>query len=407
MAIDPLLALGGLWLLTQGKRSAPQRPTDGRSADQKPTDGRSADQKLRDTIDAAVDVAAPIVSTLLGGAGGAGAGAAGGAGAGAAGGAGGAGTTGGAVNSALIGKTAVTKATVDVSWGIPATVAGVSTGFLVVAGLWAVALVAGIVFSALLAPEMARRGTMGRLYGGERGSYAWRAGRMYWAQLVHAQRPGWRVGMLRWPDIDTAWGATNVIGFLPIIVRTGEDTPPNSETMSPDDIYGVYDWAAKRELTSELVKTITSEAHEIALVWTYGMLCAVRACGVAIGEVKNRQPPVVDNFYTRESVGLFSDLGTEFNGSKPLLENQRAAWLQGIRDGLQFVRGNAWGVGGQYLLSPNDAQLVASLLVDWQLNFTAPPSQPGKQARFTASGRILEIKNDAGDVVSMEIKVVP
>lgn len=391
MAIDPLLALGGLWLLTQGKKPAQTPP-------QQPTDERSADQKLRDTIDAAVEVAAPIVTAAVTGGAGAGAGAAGGAG--------GAGATGGAVNSALVGKAAGTKAAVDVSWGIPATVAGVSTGFLVVAGLWAVALVAGIVFSALLAPEMARRGTMGRLYWGARGSYAWRAGRLYWANLV-ANAKGWTVAQLRWPDIDTSWGALNVIGFLPIVKRAGESLPPNSESVSPDDQYAIYDWAAKRELTSESVKTTVSEAHEIALVWTYGMLCAVRACGVAIGEVKDRQPPQVDNFYTRESVGLFSDLGTEFNGSKPPLENQRAAWLQGIRDGLQFVRGNAWGVGGQYLLSPNDAQLVAALLVDWQLNFTAPPSQPGKQARFTASGRLLEIKNDAGDVVSMEIKVVP
>lgn len=292
------------------------------------------------------------------------------------------------------------------SWGIPATIAGVSTGFLVVAGLWAIALVAGIVFSALLAPEMARRGTMGKLYGANRGSFAWRAGRLYWANLV-ANAKGWSVAQLRWPDIDAAWGQLNVIGFLPIVKRSGESLPAYAETVSPDDQYEVYNWPKTRELNSESVKDATSQAHELALVWLHGMTCAVRACGIVIGEVKNYDPPPIDNFYTSDGIGLFSTIGVEFNGSKPPLEAQRAAWLQGIQNGLTFVRNNAWGVGGQHLLSPNDAQSVAAQLVEWQLNFVPPPNQTGKQSRFTSSGRFLEIANDEGDTVAIEIKVTP
>lgn len=292
------------------------------------------------------------------------------------------------------------------TWGIPAAIAGVSTGFLVVAGLWAIALVAGIVFSALLAPEMARRGTMGRLYGATRGSFAWRLGRLYWANLF-AQSRGWSVAMLRWPDIDTAWGQLNVIGFLPIVKRTGESLPGNAETMSPDDQYEVYRWPFSRETPTASVKEGVSQAHELALVYTYGLLCAVRACGIVIGEVNNYDPPPTDNFYTADGIGLISSIGVEFDGSKPPLEAQRAAWLQGIQDGCAFVRGNAWGVGGKHLLSPNDAQSVAAQLVEWQLNFVPPPNQTGKQSKFTSAGRFLQIANDEGDTVSIEIKVAP
>lgn len=397
-----LLALGALALLALGgSKKTSTVPPKGKTP--APSDGGAGD-----AVNAVIEAGVPLIVAGIGALGGGGA-------------AGGGAVIGGKAAGDVAGAGGAVKGAADTAaWGVPATVAGVSTGFLVVAGLWAVALVAGLVFSALLAPEMARRGTMGRLYGATYGSFAWNAGRNYWANLV-ANRYGLRVAGLRWPSLGTAWGELTTKGYLPVVVRENETVPATLETDYPDDVYEVYRWAPNRPVPNVALAIASVDAHKLAEMWTLGMVSAVKAAGRFIGEVADQSAPHVDPFYFTGDgllIGLFSEAQAEWAvaaGRVPRLEEQRAAWLQGVQDGLAFVRSNAWGVGGQYLLADkgNAAQSIAATLVAWQPNFVAPVTQPGRQAKFVstvqgsgASFRVfLDITNDEGDSTFVEVKL--
>lgn len=290
----------------------------------------------------------------------------------------------------------------EIGWTIPATIAGVSSGFLIVVGSWALAAAAAIVISALMAPEMLKRGTLARTYSAERGSYVWRAARLLWANIA-ARRLGMSVLMLRWPDIDTAWGELNVKGYLPVVLRQGEGFPANANTDYPDDIYEVYSWPKNREPLTPLGNEYVSAARMLAQYWALGFVSATKAAAIAFGDVTNTDLPIVDDLFTSEGFGLVTTRGNE--GSEiPPVEESRAAWIQGIQDGLSMVRKYQAGFGGSKP-NPNNAQDVAMRLVEWQPTFAAPKYQLGDQARFKASGRYLEITNAEGDTTSIELAV--
>lgn len=303
---------------------------------------------------------------------------------------------------AIGGTGAVGSASGSIGWTIPATIAGVSSGFLIAIGSWAVALVAGIVISALMAPEMLKRSTLGRTYSAERGSYVWRAARLFWANLA-ARRLNMSVLMLRWPDIDLAWGELNIQGYLPVLLRQGESYPANADTPYPDDIYSVYSWAQNREPLTPLGKEYVSSARILAQYWALGFCSATKAAAIAFGDVSNRDLPIVDDLFSSEGIGLVSMAGSD-GDTIPPVEESRAAWVQGIQDGLGLVKRWQAGFGGSKPNS-NNAQSVASQLVIWQPEFAAPKNQQGAQAKFTSNGRYLQITNAEGDTTSIGLEV--
>lgn len=291
----------------------------------------------------------------------------------------------------------------DAAWAVPASIAGVSTGFLVVVGLWALALVAGIVVSKMMGPEMDRRRTLGICYSAEKGTYVWRGARLMWAKLV-AERLKWNVLELRWPELGVDYGEITVSGFLPVVVRPGEVFPKNADSYSPDDQYAVYRWPASRFEPADSVKSLSSEAHTLARIWAHGFTSACRAGAIARGELSTQSgPPTIDSL-AMENAGLFCAEGGEFNGALPKLEEQRAFWLQGISDGCAtMLKANTFGGKGAF--QPQHQAIIAAYLAEWQPNFNAPKSQTGKQARFYVEGQTLAIANSDGDVTAFNVRV--
>jgi hypothetical protein len=282
-------------------------------------------------------------------------------------------------------------------WTIPTTIAGVATGFLVVAGLWAVALVAGLVFSALLAPEAARRSTLKTLYSADTGTFAWRAGRVWWARLSLARLgAGWRIADVRWPDLAVAWGEdTQVMGFLPVLVRQGEQLPAGAESTYPEDQYEVYRWARERPAPDSATANVLSQAHVLARLWTDGFVSACTAAGRAIGD-SNAARPVPCGLLIADGAGLTTGFVAEQQAATdpmPTVQAQQLLFLQGVVDGLSYVRRAAFGVGGKFLLSPNDGQTMAADIAQW-----ANP-----QLQLSSEGRWLRV----GDERVLEVNVTP
>ena len=314
----------------------------------------------RDTSLGGGGILGDVASWALWAAGGGG-GAAGG-GAGAATGAGGAGGAGGGFGFLAKAKTKL---------GALGAAAGVSGGAVVVTA-WAIVAIALAVVAAMMAPEMERRGWLARLCDGRAGSWAWRAARRFWGDLIvrRLSVPGrWeyeRIG-LRWPDLDEPVTAgVRMVGYLDVVVRPGDGAslPNRWSEVVPDDQYAVYRWPTSRTgMTRE-----EAQASELALTLAVAFGQGMRAAAIAARRLE--APASLDAmeslFPAPGLPGMFSAVPAEMAVAgtplpQPSLAERRLAFLVGATEGLRLVVQHAsTGFAGGNVIRAEHASRFAS-----------------------------------------------
>lgn len=164
---------------------------------------------------------------------------------------------------------------------VGATVLGVSTGFVIVGGLWAVALIAGIVVGKVLAPEMDRRKTLPAWLTSEPWGLAWRASREFWLEGILSKTTGFVRRSCRWVAGDGRYGDLNVQGELTFLV--------GGETEPPADRFAFYDWLAwarARVWYRKVPALVEAEngAHYLARIFGRSFLATSRAIAASTGQ---------------------------------------------------------------------------------------------------------------------------
>lgn len=258
-----------------------------------------------------------------------------------------------------------------------ATIGGVSVGFVAVASLWALALVTAIVVSNLMAPEMTRRRTLNRLYSTEEGSFVWTSARLWFARLVSERIPGSTVTSITFPSLSTAWGELQTIGSLAVVTGGGLTSPPPGSTDAyPDDQYAVYAWPASRPAPDPATGAMVAQAHLLARLWAGGLSAAAVSVGAAGGDElalaalnstvtgscallvpsTDGGPSVLSSFAREMAAANSSGLPVY-----PSDADQRAAWLEGCRTGLEIARRFAFGFGGRPLIEGVESDVASNL----------------------------------------------
>jgi hypothetical protein len=213
--------------------------------------------------------------------------------------------------------------------------------------------------------------------------------------LTKWEQAGFRLANVRWPGLEVAWGQLQVLGYLPFLVRTGdENLPRNAESVYPDDIYAVYAWPRNRivigsDSASQNFKTQNSQAHDLAQLYVFGLTSAVKAAAIVNGDSVGFQgKPDIDSFDSEEGYGLFGMFPNEFNSAKADAPARRAAWIEGIQNGLSFVR-QAQEFGGRSMLDASQGPAVARLIAEWSPDFATPwvvVESEGSTLKFTDLG---------------------
>lgn len=253
-------------------------------------------------------------------------------------------------------------------YGAVGAIAGSIGGFALVVGLWAVALVAGIVTNKLMRPEMDKRATWPKLWSAETGSLPWRLGRSMWARLMVERVPGiGTVESLRWPELDTGYGELTVLGYLEFILRPGEKVP--QAALDSEDFYGGLDWfRARLQAMPAPAETLNliARARQVAQAYATGVCFGAAACGRIAGERLN-DPMRCENLWA-DGLGLLGSAGDEqgaSDGRNESVEELSAAFLAGVRDGVDWSRKVAFGFGGEPLLKVEMAFPIAELVAEW------------------------------------------
>lgn len=165
------------------------------------------------------------------------------------------------------------------------TILGVSAGFVIVGGLWALAFIVSQVVSRVMGPEIDRRRTLPAWLTSEPWGFAWRSAREFWLSATLSKFPPGglvRVGPYRWVDGDGRYGDLNFQGGLESIVMQGQ-TPP------PQDRFAFYDWLqwahARRagDMPLELIQA-ENGAHFLARRFGTSFLIAARALSQYSGQ---------------------------------------------------------------------------------------------------------------------------
>lgn len=166
------------------------------------------------------------------------------------------------------------------------TAVGVSAGFVIVGGLWGVALIAGIVAGKVLEPEMARRQTLPAWLTAEPWGLAWRGAREFWLAAIASKLTGFERRAARWVDGDGRYGQLTVEGELTFLV--GGEAPP------PADRFAFYDWLAwarqrytyPRDTPAEkAIRDAENSAHVLARMYGRAFLITARAIARAAGQL--------------------------------------------------------------------------------------------------------------------------
>lgn len=273
---------------------------------------------------------------------------------------------GGAGASAGAGATAGASKSVATSVVVGTTILGVSTGFVLVVGLWAILAIASAIVSGVIAPEMTTRATWPKLFSSAPGSLAWRAARSMWARLVAARLgSGWAIQWHKYPPLDTGYGEITVQGYLDFLV--GPATP-SGRPSDPYDFYGFIEWFRSRRVeiyTNEQAKII-ADAQWIARAYGHGLACGAAACGQAAG--KSVSAPPVMGVLSFDGLGLTASDTIErsfLQATRPPAPELVGAYLTGAMEGIAASTKVAFAEGGKPYLTSNLLFAVAARVAEW------------------------------------------
>lgn len=277
------------------------------------------------------------------------------------------GKVGGAVGTVatIVGGAGKLASSVGTTVAVAATAVGVSAGFLVVGGLWAVALIAGIVVGKILAPEMDRRKTLPAWLTSEPWGIAWRASREFWLEGILSKLTGFARRSCRWVAGDGRYGDLNVQGELTFLV--------GGETEPPADRFAFYDWLAwararygytraSTRPAEAAIRDAEDGAHALARHFGRAFLATSRAIATATGQV-----PVYDTTPMAELAAEgFTPIGAgsvtaplSVNGVR--VEDIVSAVSAGCAAG-RGVANVSYGPGGEWFLkSVSKAQLALTV----------------------------------------------
>lgn len=229
-----------------------------------------------------------------------------------------------------------------------ATALGVSAGFLVVGGLWAVSLIVGIVVGKVLAPEMDRRKTLPTWLTSEPWGIAWRASREFWLEGILTKTTGFIRRSCRWVAGDGRYGDLNVQGELAFLV--------GGETEPPADRFAFYDWlnwARARVWYKRVPALVEAEngAHYLARIFGRAFLATSRAVATATGQVPGISTEPMAELAAEGFTPLGAgDVAAPASGAPGVrVEDVIAAVSAGCAAG-RGVADVSYGPGGEWLL---------------------------------------------------------
>lgn len=287
----------------------------------------------------------------------------------------------GAAPGAVATTASASSKAVTTSIVVGSTILGVSTGFVIVAGLWAVLAIASAIVSGVIAPEMTTRATWPKLFSSAPGSLAWRAARSMWARLVAARLGApWNVQWQKYPPLDTGYGDITVQGYLDFLV--GPATPGNRPS-DPFAFYEFLEWfrARRVEIATEEQAKIISDAQWIARAYGTGLACGAAACGAAAGKSVG-QPPLMGTL-SFDGLGLTASEPVErnfFQPTRPPASELVGAYLTGALEGVATSTKVAFSEGGKPYLTSNLIFAVAARIAEWGADF----------GKLTSDGAVIE-----------------
>lgn len=245
---------------------------------------------------------------------------------------------------------------------VGATVAGVSTGFVVVGGLWAVALIVGIVVGKVLAPEIDRRRTLPAWLTSEPWGIAWRMSREFWLAAIESKTTGFVRRSCRWVPGDGRYGDLNVQGELTFLVG-GEQEPPSDRF----DFYGWLGWARARYGYKRVAELVTAEndAHYLARVFGRAFLIASRTVSIVSGQSQADSSQMADLSAEGFTPLAAGSIAVPSSATSANVEDLVQAISAGVAAGIGVSR-SSYGPGGDWLLSKVSRSEVA-LAVSAQL----------------------------------------
>lgn len=248
----------------------------------------------------------------------------------------------------LVGKIGSAVGTVGTQVVAGAAALGVSAGFLVVGGLWAVSLIVGIVVGKILAPEMDRRKTLPAWLTSEPWGLAWRTSREFWLEGILTKTTGFVRRSCRWVAGDGRYGDLNFTNELVFLV--------GGETEPPADRFAFYDWlnwARARVWYKRVPALVEAEngAHYLARIFGRAFLATSRAVATATGQV----PGISTEPMAELAAEGFTPLGAGDVAAPSLgspgvrVEDVIAAVSAGCAAG-RGVADISYGPGGEWLL---------------------------------------------------------
>lgn len=270
---------------------------------------------------------------------------------------------------------------------VGSTILGVSTGFVVVGGLWAVSLIVGIVVGKVLAPEMDRRKTLPAWLTSEPWGIAWRASREFWLEGILTKTTGFVRRSCRWVAGDGRYGDLNVQGELTFLV--------GGETEPPADRFAFYDWLAwarERVWYRRVPALVEAEngAHYLARIFGRSFLATSRAIATATGQV---------GAFTTEPLAELAAEGFTPLGAGAVAASSTGAPGVNVKDVIAAVSAGcaagrgvsniSYGPGGEWLLKDvSKAQLALAVCAGLRANGFAWVGVDGGAVTFGSDGQV-------------------